>query len=316
MINIGICGYGNLGRGIEKAVKIAPDMKLIGVFTRRDPKTVVLASDVQAYHIDDLKEISELLAENSPRYIMICFADESKMYFEYEEGFCGVFSVINQHKPHEQRSDNEYVSPYALQKTSDVNLNTCSSDLQRPIIQRPTSTNNVQKKKDSLLTKLIIALVCFVAFVGIVAYGVSQPDNDVVVPPNITTTENYLIPKTQPLNGEILSGYDDYNGSEITIKSSSNEAYVVKLKDVYNDEIMSFYVRAGATVTIGVPAEEMYVYFASGNVWYGMDDLFGDSTSYSMDDELKDFENYTYEYTLYTVSNGNFSETPIDAEDF
>lgn len=59
MINIGICGYGNLGRGIEKAVKIAPDMKLIGVFTRRDPKTVVLASDVQAYHIDDLKDFKD-----------------------------------------------------------------------------------------------------------------------------------------------------------------------------------------------------------------------------------------------------------------
>ena len=48
MINIGICGYGNLGRGIEKAVKLAPDMNLVGVFTRRDPKTVQLASGVQA----------------------------------------------------------------------------------------------------------------------------------------------------------------------------------------------------------------------------------------------------------------------------
>lgn len=56
MINIGICGYGNLGRGIEKAVKIVPDMNLVGVFTRRDPKTVILASDTQAYHIDDLKK--------------------------------------------------------------------------------------------------------------------------------------------------------------------------------------------------------------------------------------------------------------------
>lgn len=58
MINVGICGYGNLGRGIEKAVKLAPDMQLVGVFTRRDPKNVILASDVQAYHIDDLKDFT------------------------------------------------------------------------------------------------------------------------------------------------------------------------------------------------------------------------------------------------------------------
>ena len=59
MINIGICGYGNLGRGIEKAVKLAPDMNLVGVFTRRDPKTVQLASGVQAYHMDDLVKFKD-----------------------------------------------------------------------------------------------------------------------------------------------------------------------------------------------------------------------------------------------------------------
>lgn len=40
MIRIGICGYGNLGRGVEIAVQKAEDMALIGVFTRRNPSTV------------------------------------------------------------------------------------------------------------------------------------------------------------------------------------------------------------------------------------------------------------------------------------
>ncbi len=39
-IRIGIMGYGNLGRGIECAVKQNPDMELVAVFTRRDPSTV------------------------------------------------------------------------------------------------------------------------------------------------------------------------------------------------------------------------------------------------------------------------------------
>ena len=34
-IKIGIMGYGNLGRGIECAVKCNPDMELAAVFTRR-----------------------------------------------------------------------------------------------------------------------------------------------------------------------------------------------------------------------------------------------------------------------------------------
>lgn len=39
MIRIGIAGYGNLGKGVEAAVKNAPDMELVAVFTRRDPES-------------------------------------------------------------------------------------------------------------------------------------------------------------------------------------------------------------------------------------------------------------------------------------
>ncbi len=39
-IKIGILGYGNLGKGIECAVKNAPDMELKAVFTRRNPESV------------------------------------------------------------------------------------------------------------------------------------------------------------------------------------------------------------------------------------------------------------------------------------
>ncbi|MEX8195093.1 diaminopimelate dehydrogenase [Comamonas guangdongensis] len=36
-IRIGIVGYGNLGRGVEAAVAKNPDMRLAGIYTRRDP---------------------------------------------------------------------------------------------------------------------------------------------------------------------------------------------------------------------------------------------------------------------------------------
>ena len=45
IIRVGIVGYGNIGRGVEKAVAASPDMELQAVFTRRDPKAVQLADD-------------------------------------------------------------------------------------------------------------------------------------------------------------------------------------------------------------------------------------------------------------------------------
>lgn len=50
-IRIGIVGYGNLGRGVELAIKQSPDMKLDAIFTRRDPASI--PSAVQAYSIED-----------------------------------------------------------------------------------------------------------------------------------------------------------------------------------------------------------------------------------------------------------------------
>ncbi len=50
MIRIGILGYGNLGRGIECAVRQNSDMQLAAVFTRRAPETVkILTEGVPVY---------------------------------------------------------------------------------------------------------------------------------------------------------------------------------------------------------------------------------------------------------------------------
>ncbi|MBE6556728.1 MAG: diaminopimelate dehydrogenase [Ruminococcaceae bacterium] len=52
-IRVGIYGYGNLGRGVECALRQNPDMTLAGVFTRRPPETVRTVFDgVPVYHAD------------------------------------------------------------------------------------------------------------------------------------------------------------------------------------------------------------------------------------------------------------------------
>ena len=58
-IRIGILGYGNLGRGVECAIKNNPDTELTAVFTRRDPKTVsILTESAKVYPIDEAKNMT------------------------------------------------------------------------------------------------------------------------------------------------------------------------------------------------------------------------------------------------------------------
>ena len=59
-IRIGIFGYGNLGRGVEAAVKQNPDMSLVAVFTRRDPETLKINTpDVPVVHADKVEEYKD-----------------------------------------------------------------------------------------------------------------------------------------------------------------------------------------------------------------------------------------------------------------
>ena len=59
-IRVAIYGYGNLGRGVESAIRQNPDMTLSAVFTRRDPKSVEIKTEgVSVYHIDDAKNMTD-----------------------------------------------------------------------------------------------------------------------------------------------------------------------------------------------------------------------------------------------------------------
>ncbi|MBR6562991.1 MAG: diaminopimelate dehydrogenase [Clostridia bacterium] len=61
-IRIGIYGYGNLGRGVESAIRQNDDMELVAVFTRRAPETLKIRTEgVKVCHVDDaLKMIDDI----------------------------------------------------------------------------------------------------------------------------------------------------------------------------------------------------------------------------------------------------------------
>lgn len=59
-IRVGIIGYGNLGRGVECAIKQNKDMELVAVFTRRQPEQVsILTETAKVYHVDDVVKRKE-----------------------------------------------------------------------------------------------------------------------------------------------------------------------------------------------------------------------------------------------------------------
>ena len=59
-IRIGIMGYGNLGRGVECAIKHNPDLELKAVFTRRDPKDVkILTETARVLRADEAESMKD-----------------------------------------------------------------------------------------------------------------------------------------------------------------------------------------------------------------------------------------------------------------
>lgn len=56
-IRIGILGYGNLGRGVECAIKANDDLELVAVFTRRDPALLTIKTPgVPVVNVSDVEE--------------------------------------------------------------------------------------------------------------------------------------------------------------------------------------------------------------------------------------------------------------------
>lgn len=59
---VGILGYGNLGRGVECAIKQNPDLELLAVFTRRNPEDVkILTETAKVCPVSEVKDWKDKL---------------------------------------------------------------------------------------------------------------------------------------------------------------------------------------------------------------------------------------------------------------
>lgn len=94
MIRVAILGYGNLGKGIECAIRQNDDMELVAVFTRRAPETVKVLSDVPVYHADQVIEMKDNID-----VLMLCGGSATDLPKQTAE-YAKYFNVIDSFDTH------------------------------------------------------------------------------------------------------------------------------------------------------------------------------------------------------------------------
>jgi len=92
---VGILGYGNLGKGIECAIKQNDDMELVAVFTRRNPDSVkILSEGVKVYSVEDI-----ISKKNEIDVLMLCGGSATDLPVQTPE-YAKYFNVIDSFDTH------------------------------------------------------------------------------------------------------------------------------------------------------------------------------------------------------------------------
>ncbi len=121
-IRIGILGYGNLGKGVEKAVNANPDEELVGVFTRRDPSTVKTVSGVKAYKADDLKNMTDDID-----VLVICGGSATDLP-EMTPEYAKLFNVVDSFDTHARIPEHFAAVDKAAKGSGKVGVISCGWD--------------------------------------------------------------------------------------------------------------------------------------------------------------------------------------------
>ena len=94
-IKMGILGYGNLGRGVECAIKHNDDEELVAVFTRRDPSTVKILTEGAA-----VVNVAEIEAWNDRIDVLIICGGSATDLPEMTPKYAKMFNVIDSFDTH------------------------------------------------------------------------------------------------------------------------------------------------------------------------------------------------------------------------
>lgn len=94
-IRVGIMGYGNLGKGVECAIRQNPDMELAAVFTRRNPESVqILTPGVKVCKVEEAGNMKDQID-----VLILCGGSATDLPVQTPE-FARLFNVVDSFDTH------------------------------------------------------------------------------------------------------------------------------------------------------------------------------------------------------------------------
>ncbi|MCR5587666.1 MAG: diaminopimelate dehydrogenase [Lachnospiraceae bacterium] len=142
-IKIGILGYGNLGRGVESAIKQSDDMELVAVFTRRDPSTLTINTPTaKVLSADDLENM-----ENDIDVLMICGGSATDLP-EMTPKYAAKYNVIDSFDTHARIPEHFANVDKAAKAAKKIGIISCGWDPGMFSINRLYSMSILQDGKD------------------------------------------------------------------------------------------------------------------------------------------------------------------------
>ncbi len=122
-IRIGILGYGNLGRGVESAVRQNPDMELVAVFTRRNPADLqVRTAGVKVLSIEALKSM-----QNDIDVLVLCGGSATDLPVQTPE-YAGLYNVVDSFDTHAKIPEHFEAVDKAAKAAGKIGIISCGWD--------------------------------------------------------------------------------------------------------------------------------------------------------------------------------------------
>ena len=122
-IKIGILGYGNLGRGVEAAIKQSDDMVLTGVYTRRNPDSLKINTEGVA-----VRSVSELEPKRDDIDVLVICGGSATDLPEMTPKYAELYNVIDSFDTHANIPTHFSNVDNAAKKGNTVGIISCGWD--------------------------------------------------------------------------------------------------------------------------------------------------------------------------------------------
>lgn len=122
-MKVGILGYGNLGKGVESAIRQNDDMELACIITRRDPRTVKPATEgVEVYSADEIEKL-----QGKIDVLVLCGGSATDLPVQTPE-YAKYFNVIDSFDTHARIPEHFEKVDQAARQNGHVALISCGWD--------------------------------------------------------------------------------------------------------------------------------------------------------------------------------------------